>query len=1076
MPLDLQQQRKQYRAPFKVQFVEWNPCSDLLALASRKGEVMVKRNVWKRCWKCTKPGCVVSMTWSPDGAVLAVAMDNGLLHLIEAEQGVVRFGETTHAQRMRWFWSAGAPPPKLKLKSVSLMEEETKAVASIFGNGDVVDERLGKSLLYELLYLKTLRRTILFLIRDDLVVLALAGGILPISEIRLVDKLGALPYAFSSNECCDGTLRNIMLNAASRSIATPHLGDAAKAVLIARICRKFPAEQFCIVEEQPGKTVCCSVEIYRLRFQYIQRRIQLQYGQSYEVIISRENFAVSTHYHGASSCKIRSGSYYFLAYSTPVQYDPFNIAQEDLLASTDSEEPLGCKQRGTPIFAVIFPMSELNQLLEVGVRFAFQRPHFIISLADDLSIQPSPEQARAAIFEGAGGPARTARQRRPISMDTEEDTGDERTLTVIDGFHVGGNRSLGHVTSRDEQDFPPGSHCDRDNRSGNMCCDSKLFQTITDAFYDLSSSPQFAFGRAGNIASLIQKRIQQRFSQSFEVFVSSDDFAMASYYKGDQICKYQERGFTVMAYATTVQYDTTNTAAESFYSSISYRDPLGATEPSLPGMRAPHTPLALYGEGGRAGFPVGSHCGESRAASRKQTLVRLKGLKIGSSVHETSCPPKNTDRTHFSELKAKKTIQWNAEEMLGMSLEVVISSDDFAFSTSYGGDAVCKYRIDRYHIMAYASPVQYPIHTDFYEDSGPAEPLNCPSDLKALSGAVCCDGILQYEMTRLIDQTVANQPADQRDQQSIARAIQRNIQRRFGTTFESIAAKSDFVWSTNLYNENTCKLNAGGYHLLTVESSKEPPPIEDFIDAIPPMPFNAEPSFQPEALPPPQLFQPPPVQAPPQAVAQPPVAPQAAPAPFAAPPAAAPAFAPKTIYPGGCFSTDTWVTTPNGKKRMDQLKVGDFILTANSTAAYFAPMSLWIHREPDVVMKFVTIMTDYGKMLALTPRHLIFRTDCEEYYDDRVDNLPPNSQAVYAEELHVGDCVFLLYKNKFRLQKLMDISITSRRGVFSPLTPNGRIIVNDMLASCYSDVNEATLQTTYFSVRPILWTLNGNCS
>ncbi|RCN37920.1 hint module [Ancylostoma caninum] len=126
-------------------------------------------------------------------------------------------------------------------------------------------------------------------------------------------------------------------------------------------------------------------------------------------------------------------------------------------------------------------------------------------------------------------------------------------------------------------------------------------------------------------------------------------------------------------------------------------------------------------------------------------------------------------------------------------------------------------------------------------------------------------------------------------------------------------------------------------------------------------------------------------------------------------------------------------------------------------------MSLWIHREPDVVTKFVTIMTDYGKMLALTPRHLIFRNKCDEYYDDRVDTLPPNSQAVYAEELKVGDCVYLLYRNGFRQQKLQDISITQRRGIFSPLTPNGRIIVNDMLASCYSDVNEATLQTTYFS-------------
>lgn len=149
---------------------------------------------------------------------------------------------------------------------------------------------------------------------------------------------------------------------------------------------------------------------------------------------------------------------------------------------------------------------------------------------------------------------------------------------------------------------------------------------------------------------------------------------------------------------------------------------------------------------------------------------------------------------------------------------------------------------------------------------------------------------------------------------------------------------------------------------------------------------------------------------------------------------------------------------------MDELKVGDFVLTANLTTAYFAPMSLWIHREPDVVMKFVTIMTDYGKMLALTPRHLIFRNKCDEFYEDRIHVLPPNSQAVYANELEVGDCVFLLYKNGFRQQKLQDISITSRRGIFSPLTPNGRILVNDMLASCYSDVNEATLQTTYFSV------------
>ncbi|VDM65572.1 unnamed protein product, partial [Strongylus vulgaris] len=168
MPFDLQQQRKQYRAPFKViaqlspyvsvrlrvvvetelvHFVQWNPTSDLLALASRKGEVMVKRNAWKRCWKvnvseltafpetqCLKPALVESMTWSPDGAVLAVAMNDGHLHLIEAEEGVVRWsrnlGPSTCAQKMRWFWSGNAPSTKIDWTKVTdrPVLDESKAV------------------------------------------------------------------------------------------------------------------------------------------------------------------------------------------------------------------------------------------------------------------------------------------------------------------------------------------------------------------------------------------------------------------------------------------------------------------------------------------------------------------------------------------------------------------------------------------------------------------------------------------------------------------------------------------------------------------------------------------------------------------------------------------------------------------------------------------------------------------------------------------------------------------------------------------------------------------------------------
>ncbi|KAK6759382.1 hypothetical protein RB195_021146 [Necator americanus] len=818
-----------------------------------------------------------------------------------------------------------------------------------------------------------------------------------------------VPYTFTSEECCDVRLNIIMRDAATRSRDTPHLGDSAK---------------------------------------YIQRRIQLEYGLSFEVIMSTANFAVSSYYHGQSSCKIHDGNFYYVAYATPVQYDPFNIAQEDYLASTDAEEPLG-STRYTSLRG--------------------DRPDIRIepSAGEDISIQPAVLQARALIYEGAGGAGRTSNREPEVSVsDIFTDDSDLATASVINGFNVGGNRTLGTVPSEESRGLPPGTHCDKGNKTGDKCCSGLLFETMTDAFYELSSSPQFAFASAGNIASLIQKRAQLRFDQSFEVVVSSGDFALASHGVGDQTCKYKERGFTAIAYTTPTQYDITQTAAESYYASISSRDNLGATQTSLPGQRPFHTPLQLYGEGAGAGLPVGSHCGDARSGSK---CCSAPLFNVMQSSYESLINRDNFDPYNLRLIA--RTIQYNAEEQLQMSVEAFISTDDFAISSAYEGNEICKYRIDRYYIMAYATPVQYPIHSQIYDDTGPAIPINCPGELDGLDGAVCCDGTIQYEMTRAIDEALQNQPEGQRSNDALATTISRNIERRFGRTFETIVSRSDFTWQTNIYNQNTCKIDCLGYHTLIVQSSNAPPPLSDFFDPAPlpiaplEVPFQAVPPVQA----PPPVPQAPVGAAPPAFVFGPPA--------VAAPPVAPPAFAPPAAVPvfyggggggggggGACFSTDTWVTTPNGKKRMDQLKVGDFVLTANLTAVYYAPMSLWIHREPDLVTKFITIMTDYGKMLALTPRHLIFRNKCDEYYEERVYALPPNSQAVYAEELEVGDCVYLFYRTGFRQQKLQDISITQRRGVFSPLTPNGRIIVNDMLASCYSDVNEATLQTTYFSV------------
>lgn len=39
-----------------------------------------------------------------------------------------------------------------------------------------------------------------------------------------------------------------------------------------------------------------------------------------------------------------------------------------------------------------------------------------------------------------------------------------------------------------------------------------------------------------------------------------------------------------------------------------------------------------------------------------------------------------------------------------------------------------------------------------------------------------------------------------------------------------------------------------------------------------------------------------------------------------------------------------------------------------------------------------------------------------------------------------------------------------KNGIYAPLTTNGKIFVNGILASCYSEFEEQILQTTYFEV------------
>jgi len=127
------------------------------------------------------------------------------------------------------------------------------------------------------------------------------------------------------------------------------------------------------------------------------------------------------------------------------------------------------------------------------------------------------------------------------------------------------------------------------------------------------------------------------------------------------------------------------------------------------------------------------------------------------------------------------------------------------------------------------------------------------------------------------------------------------------------------------------------------------------------------------------------------------------------------------------------------ERRMDQLQVGDLVLTASGFSKIFAFMD---HKN-DAKVEVLSILTANGKEVSLTANHIIFA------HEDR--------QPVLAGSLARGD---MLWQGTWLGAQAVDMTPTvvvqiSRRpaqGMHAPLTEEGSMLVNGMLASSYASV------------------------
>ena len=134
-----------------------------------------------------------------------------------------------------------------------------------------------------------------------------------------------------------------------------------------------------------------------------------------------------------------------------------------------------------------------------------------------------------------------------------------------------------------------------------------------------------------------------------------------------------------------------------------------------------------------------------------------------------------------------------------------------------------------------------------------------------------------------------------------------------------------------------------------------------------------------------------------------------------------------------CFSaTSTVHVLGQGSVKMQDLKVGDEVLTGSPGSFRYQPIFAFGHQNQDALAEFYAITVKDSKVpLEMTGEHLVY--------------LAGKHHPVRAHTLQVGDS---LVSTEGPVE-ISDIKTVVKRGLYNPLTADGRLIVNGVAVSTY---------------------------
>lgn len=174
------------------------------------------------------------------------------------------------------------------------------------------------------------------------------------------------------------------------------------------------------------------------------------------------------------------------------------------------------------------------------------------------------------------------------------------------------------------------------------------------------------------------------------------------------------------------------------------------------------------------------------------------------------------------------------------------------------------------------------------------------------------------------------------------------------------------------------------------------------------------------------------------------------------------------VEKGGCFPGWARVTVAGGgQKSLSSLAPGDRVMALSGTGqVVFSQVLLFLHWDQESRSTFLSLGTEDGHRLALTPNHLVFlaadcRLDISEY------------QAQFASRAKPGDCVLIhIVEGRVHPSQIISVSVEESVGVYAPLTEAGTLFVDGVLASSYALVENHRLAHWAFGPLRLLFSFS----